>query len=331
MNMPLVSSIFKGMAPYFEDYVLYFPVEGDCLVVATKNGMVPNPKGELLAYPSIRRALGRFGINSLQDIELRRLGSRSMLEPLINSYDIPANSDYYPVLDQQAARSRFLNENALKFLRLRFVPLAFSEILEGRPARKGRTDIDKNFLLLAGNYANQAMLLYRYFSAVNDREAALLNNMNEKTRILVQDLEELRGQCRPEEQEDKWLSALRRLAWATIPYLTAGEMGTIWGDLESDSCYQVQPDLVHVWLELYRAVSSRDLAGTLNATDKLLPAGKIPHSKDNSYLVAAAMLSHLGIDNKAAAVEIWGRYLAPDELPMELRLLASTAGIYLKK
>jgi len=42
----------------------------------------------------------------------RYLGSRATLEPLFASYGMPANSDYAPVLDLNAARHRFTERNA---------------------------------------------------------------------------------------------------------------------------------------------------------------------------------------------------------------------------
>ena len=62
--------------------------------------------------PAIAQALSRIGIRNMNDLELRRVGRRSSWEGLTRISPVPMNSDYRPVLDQDAVRTRFLAASA---------------------------------------------------------------------------------------------------------------------------------------------------------------------------------------------------------------------------
>src|ERR687887_2056246 len=70
------------------------------------------------------------------DFDARYVGSRATLEPLFASYAMPANSDYYPVLDLNAARQRFMDKSATDLVALGTLTLPVLELLEpSRPRR----------------------------------------------------------------------------------------------------------------------------------------------------------------------------------------------------
>jgi hypothetical protein len=48
--------------------------------------------------PAMAEALSRVRVNNLQDLYIRYLGNKNMLDPLFNSYPIPPNSDFFPFL-----------------------------------------------------------------------------------------------------------------------------------------------------------------------------------------------------------------------------------------
>jgi len=60
------------------------------------------PLAELAAMPGVSRELRRVHVNSMWDIEARRLGGKGSLAPLFLTYGVPANSISYPYLDLHA-------------------------------------------------------------------------------------------------------------------------------------------------------------------------------------------------------------------------------------
>ena len=49
---------------------------------------------------------------SIEDLKLVRVGSKRALEPLFAFSRLPMNSDYFPVVDQNAAKARFMRRRA---------------------------------------------------------------------------------------------------------------------------------------------------------------------------------------------------------------------------
>src|SRR5207248_9765209 len=71
------------------------------------------PNAAVLKNPLLEAALARIGVNGVQDLEVRRVGDRKSWQGLSRAVPMPVNSDYFPVLDQNAARTRFLGVSAI--------------------------------------------------------------------------------------------------------------------------------------------------------------------------------------------------------------------------
>lgn len=104
----IMASIMKALGSEFSDYVAYKPDGNDLLVLATKQGKVPPLQAAVLSDPGLAREMARVNITSLQELQARRVGSKCMLDSSFQSYPAPVNSDYFPFVDQNAERARFL-------------------------------------------------------------------------------------------------------------------------------------------------------------------------------------------------------------------------------
>ena len=113
------------------DFVVYTPNGSDMIIVAAKEGTLTANLSGLFSNSRMAEALAGVHVRGAQDIEARRVGSKGLLMPLFDLYPLPANSDYYPVLSQNAARARFLGTNAMEMLRLAGEPLPVMEMLSG--------------------------------------------------------------------------------------------------------------------------------------------------------------------------------------------------------
>ena len=82
------------------------------MILARPAGAVPEPDPGVIQEKGLSYELRRMGINGPQDLIVRRVGNKRALEPLFESYGVEANSDYYPLLDLNAARARFMGTMA---------------------------------------------------------------------------------------------------------------------------------------------------------------------------------------------------------------------------
>src|SRR5207245_4779417 len=105
-------------------------------------------------------------VNSIWDIEVRRLGGKSALAPMFLSYGVPANSDFYPYLDLHAAKYRFLQRTAAELAGLLAYSVPVVALLEGRKkseAAESKIDGDEYLealeLTRRARYARDFLLL----------------------------------------------------------------------------------------------------------------------------------------------------------------------------
>ncbi|HAI69430.1 MAG TPA: hypothetical protein DCM38_08345, partial [Gammaproteobacteria bacterium] len=267
IDTTLVASVIKALSLHFEDYAIYFPLESNLLIIASKHGKVGEPSEKIFDIPELAATLSRIGISSQQDILLRKLGSKKILDPLFNSYHIAANSDYFPVLDLGAVRTRYLNKNARELQRLRFFAAPLIETLEGQPIRTAPLSINENHYLQIGTAARQAMLIHQYFEWVTKKQVTPSLSMDGSTVATVRNVRTIHHQqCQPIgdekwfsfEMEKGWLPYLHFLAKATLPYLSPTEMEIIWADIETAPCFSHLPENIRHWFNLYKAVGNRD-------------------------------------------------------------------------
>src|SRR5205085_3481380 len=104
----LVASVMQALGEEFPHYAIFAPSDHDILIVAGDAPLPLPPRAEIFEHPGIARELWTVHVMTAGDFDARYVGSRATLEPLFASYAMPANSDYAPVLDLNAARYRFM-------------------------------------------------------------------------------------------------------------------------------------------------------------------------------------------------------------------------------
>lgn len=108
----LVESVLAALHENFADYRIYLIDGADVLVVATPEGSLRSPDWSVVRLPPMQQDLCRF--QPLTDAGLSRMlqVDRAGLAPLFVQAS-RANSDFYPVLDLGAERSRFMQHAAV--------------------------------------------------------------------------------------------------------------------------------------------------------------------------------------------------------------------------
>src|ERR1035441_4484027 len=79
----------------------------------------------------LAKELRTVHLQNLADLEIRKIATRATIPPLVQSFPVPANSDYYPYLDLNAARYRFLQQGAGDLAGLNASSVPVIPMLEG--------------------------------------------------------------------------------------------------------------------------------------------------------------------------------------------------------
>ena len=122
----LVLTVLAALHQNFPSYQIYMVSTADLFVVASNAPQLPSPDWRVVDFPALQRDFARtLPLDSATLAGLRVL-DRTALAPVLDGWTA-ANSDYYPLLDLGAERTRFLKEAASGFRALhtaRFDPVA---------------------------------------------------------------------------------------------------------------------------------------------------------------------------------------------------------------
>jgi len=246
-DLPLLASVLEALGPQFDDYAIYATNAGDILIVANPAGSVPDIRGETLSSSGLQELLRGIDVNSAADIELRRIGGKRELAPFMATWHAPTNSDYYPFVDQNAVRSRFLRSDATSFGQL--------AAIDRRLARRA-TDlapISSSAHYPAQERAAQARRVAEYFAWQGGRRGPPEGSVQNSVLDLVVTLRALHSQCEGQTLKASWVPAMSRFMDAMIADL--GEQGVrdIAADLRGARCYGRAPDEVRQWIDFFEA------------------------------------------------------------------------------
>ncbi|MCC7487268.1 MAG: hypothetical protein IT529_20020 [Burkholderiales bacterium] len=327
-EVSLIASVAAALGAVFPDYVIYTPNDKDILIVAGEPAVLARPLADVFRAPGIARELRTVGVDSIGDLDARRIGGRRALEPLFASYGVPANSDFYPYLDLNAPRLRFLRSEATELPELGSLHAPIVSALDAAPAprpasgaaapdyRRGEATRRARYalgFLLAGNAPEPVNIPY---ALQKDLELV-------KLRLL---------QCVEPERHDSWLHALFQVASATIPYLAARERRALFAAIAASPCMAQVPPEPRRWIVLFHAVAAGDHGLAAATGEDLLerPAAALRTAGSRRHLLAVAMAANLALDRRSRARELWRRYepevrRADEPLAIELRFVAAHA------
>jgi hypothetical protein len=304
IDFTLAASVLKGLASNFDHYAIYSTNHNDIVIVARNGAPLPPVDGSLFRVPAFARELARVGINSAQDVEVRRIATKELLAPLLARFPVAANSDYYPVLDQNAARTRFLRTNAQEFAALATAPIPVLEMLGVRPPVADAAAITPIEHFPASELYRAATVLR---DAISDGSTQRLTGASpgglaaEVPRRVVTDCAE------PATRGDK-IDAMLNVGADVLPYLRPEQLTAVWRWVETQTCGSQLNAVEGDWLALLKLVGSRSSKEMAELAEQLLQRdGSLTPPRIN-YLAMVAMLGHVAQGNKPAAWRLWSLY-----------------------
>ncbi|MEI6704187.1 MAG: MFS transporter, partial [Deltaproteobacteria bacterium] len=308
MDMPLVVSVFKALMKNFSDYTVYLTAGNvDLMIVAKKNGLLGALRPDVFQIPAFRSALERIRVKGLQDIRIREVGSKNFLEPLFLSYQVPGNSDYYPFLDQNAAKARFMGAGAYEILRLANGPIPYMHLIsqhaESVPSLSTVSVNEGSIMtLLARRGASvQQYLLTGMFPKDAESDDRIVSPI---VRTTVVNLRRMFQECSsfPEAVRKELLSTA---AVTMLPYLTEKELEPVWNELEKPSCRASMSDIEKQYLALFKAIGAKDFKRvSVLARDLLAHDAGLPQNT-RMYLVGIGMLAFIADGNRADSLRLY--------------------------
>jgi predicted membrane-bound spermidine synthase len=297
-NSGLLASITRGMGAAFRDYVMYQASGADLVVLASPNKVVGEPSAQVFAMPEVSRLLARVGVNNLADLEMHRVGGRGVIEKYLARISTPANSDFFPIVDQNATKARFIGSAANEVLQIREAPIPIIELFEHRPLRVdgGLTDFVVPELPHGRGVDAQAWSQYVLAPRRPDsvaRDDATVSQFAVVTRAVFVD-------CLPLDATEALWDQVVLFAAKVNPVLPRTVAGPLWAKLATSDCAAKLSAKSRTWVALFRAVGERDPVRMASLADQLLEA-RGNSSLQLEYLIAAAATGLLVQSDRSGA------------------------------
>jgi predicted membrane-bound spermidine synthase len=127
----LVLGVLAALAQNFPTYTIYQVGTRDFLVVATAQPRLPEPDWSVVAFPGVADDLKRAWPLTPNLLHTLRVADQTSLAPLVRAGAV-ANSDFYPTLDLNAERTRYLKSDAAGFIGLPAARVNLAAIIDGR-------------------------------------------------------------------------------------------------------------------------------------------------------------------------------------------------------
>lgn len=322
IDVPLIASVLQAIGGEFEDYAIFATTDSDLLIVAGDAATIGAPLADVFAEPGLAAELRRVHVRTIGDIELRRIGSRRALHPLFLSYGVPANSDFAPYLDLNAARHRFLQSSAGELTRLGLSGVPVAAMLEYRhpPARRPPS-FDGDDFLERIETARRADYARRYYLEAAPPEPRGIPVELEKNLELTR----MRGiDCIDRHARDVWMRSLFQVQKIVNSAADPADAAAIWARFEQAPCAARLEPREREWLALYAAAARRDGARMAALADGLLDHGTELTPSHRQYLLTASLAGHLTSGTYAQGAAAWNRHVqevARAGITLDLRFL----------
>ncbi len=310
IDVALVGSIIKALGAVFSQYELFVTAQGDLLVVAGNGpGSLYAPLRQKTPSAGLAVELARAGVLHGDDLATRWVGNRELLEALFEAQPLPANSDYFPVLDQRAERARYLRLAATELLQLTLTQnFPLRQLLSGEELTQGwsRFSYFTN-LPQTGAYVYAAWLRDLLLKRGTPHWGDGQRPPQDWGRAAKQQV----AACQRGGDPAARLDRLNGLMLDMLPYLNAGEMAAVWQVLETLDCAAGLSGHERGWIALYRGVAARDHQRILETADRLRAASGTLPVEVEKFLLRLQIVSGLALHSPRLA----GWWQAYQELP----------------
>jgi len=327
-DVRVVASIIKALSPHFGAYQIYNLDDKNILIVATRSASFPAPSAQVLQWPLLRAELDRVGVQSTADMQWRLIGDGRTLDPLFATEPAPANSDYFPYVDLNSPRLRFLGESALALPQLTLLPAPFLGLLRADEPTSATLEPSRHSFLQRDQDVRHALAIHRAMSA------GRLDDLDAETTAWLRLLDASRDVCAVLAGQKAWTASVQTVSSMTAPYLNPSELADLWKHIKDTPCYHATTGDQRSWADLLAAVAARDTGEIVKLGGQLLQQPATLNKRELDYLttvVAAAMIRRGQTDQaRALLAALWNQldHAGPLGLPLQalFALAANPAG-----
>ena len=304
IGLDLLSTVFKALGSSFGDYVVYRVGAVDLLIVATPGKALPPLRPDIFQFPQLAGDLAYLGYRDVADLAALRIAGRRTLDGVFARSDFPANSDYFPVLDQSASRARFRGDSArdLREGRENLVPVLamLDEDVRVPLARVRQAGAHPPAQVARARVAAEAV-------------GVLLGGQSDAARVLKSEDQAaalvahgLMDGCAA--AQNQWTNAVGQVMTLALPILERSDLDIAFQRILGSPCYKSLRPFERARIDLLKAMNDRDAEAMRRIAGQLLANPGPELDKARPTWLMAALTGHLAAGDAAGARALWGEH-----------------------
>jgi len=314
-----VGSILKAMSKTFPDYVVYSTIDADVVIVARKGGPAGRFQPVVYEWPKMREMAERLKLDQVA-IERRMIGSWRALEPYFLTYGVAANSDFFPVVDHRASKTRFTSERARMFTELQLSPIPVLEMLDSAP----RGDRDRGEAPRSTAIESSRQFAWAAHDIVMTGTDAPFDSQGGRNGAAFM-VHSWATTCRANYPFAEVLPYLDFLSETANPHLPPAAASEMWSWIANSPCGKRLGAAERSWIDLFGAIGRRDPRAMVASGRAVLKAARPPATAPSETAVLAVGVGYLCQGQRkeadAALAEYARRFIRRNERETELRYL----------
>jgi len=253
MDGATLASILKAIAKTFPDYQIYSSIDADLVIIARKSGAAGKFDPQVIGWPGMRETAARLKLDS-GTMERRMVASWRSIGPFFSTYGIAANSDFFPVVDHRASKTRFTRERADMLQDLQLSPVPMLEMFDG--AHRGNHDRGEGNRFPIAENARQ--LGWAIHDLVMGGSSVAFSEGYTNLSVHAYVVNSWATSCRPEVTFQSVLPHLHTVAQHVNPNVTPEAASQMWTWLMNSPCGRKLAPADRKWLELFESIGRRD-------------------------------------------------------------------------
>src|SRR6266581_404720 len=302
-NDRLLGSGVSALGENLAYYEIYESNPGDLMVVAVAEGRVPRPKPLPETEGAFMEQLRRIGTTRSEEIGVRSLGAKKQIAPLFAALGAPVNSDFHPVVQLEAPRSRFDGSMARAVQELAAAPLPILEMTGGTHGVYLKQPVPDYVSSFPLRVQSGALEVARVLA---DRSADPLRSSEPAAIPILLALKRPAALCE-DEPPITAVELLHRAGEITLANLAPEKRRALWVEHKWLDCTPRSPR-VRERFELYGAIAARDAHAMLARARALLAGPAQGGDEWRRYLLGTAMLGAYAAGEHEEARRLWKTY-----------------------
>ena len=324
MDAQTLASILAAVSKTFPEFLIYSSIDSDIILIARKGGLPGKFDPAVLRYPAMQPLLTKLKLQDANVVQRRAVTHWSTIKPFIATYGFMPNSDYFPLVDQRASKTRFTQARVEELTTLQASAMPLLELFDPavRPPPGRSEAIPVTFV---DHATNDAWLIHDTLLGTRPAPDAPFASPSELQSSI---LRRWAVDCPADLTFQRVLPIMVYLADRLNPRLPPEAPMRVWRWLNDSKCGKALTPGQRQWLELFAAVAMRDAPHMAGVAAPLLELSKGNRSEvsEYAYLASVAGLVCTGENERARALLDTGwNWVRTGLRPVDIRYLGALA------